>query len=58
MRRRSSGHSIHDCKAPRKKGALAFAVCFICQEKGHISSQCPQNTTGIYPKGGSCKVCG
>lgn len=51
------GHGIKTCSKPRSEG-LTFAVCFICKEKGHISRDCPQNTKGIYPKGGSCKICG
>ena len=37
---------------------LPFATCFICNRKGHLSSQCEQNKNGIYVKGGSCKECG
>ena len=37
---------------------LPFATCFICKEKGHLSSQCEQNENGVYIKGGSCKECG
>jgi hypothetical protein len=35
-----------------------YAVCFICKAKGHLSSKCPQNPNGMYPKGGGCRVCG
>ena len=27
-------------------------------QKGHLASKCPQNDRGVYPNGGSCKVCG
>ena len=37
---------------------LPFATCFICKEKGHLSSQCEQNENGVYIKGGCCKECG
>ena len=40
------------------KDGATFAVCFICKEKGHLSSKCPQNPNGMYPKGGGCRVCG
>lgn len=37
---------------------LPFATCFICQERGHIASQCQQNQHGIYVQGtGQCKYC-
>jgi hypothetical protein len=26
--------------------------------KGHLASGCPDNKNGVYPRGGSCKVCG
>ncbi|MQM05208.1 hypothetical protein Taro_038013 [Colocasia esculenta] len=39
-------------------GGTKFANCFICNEQGHLSKNCPKNTHGIYPKGGGCKVCG
>ncbi|KAJ3054260.1 hypothetical protein HK097_002245 [Rhizophlyctis rosea] len=37
---------------------LPFASCFICNQKGHLSSQCPENERGLYPNGGGCKFCG
>jgi hypothetical protein len=51
-----------DAKAGRmdyNKMDLPFAICFICKEKGHLSSQCEQNENGVYVKGrGCCKECG
>ena len=41
-----------------KLGELPFANCYICSKSGHLSSTCPLNTKGVYPKGGSCKECG
>ena len=35
-----------------------FATCFICKQEGHISKQCPDNPKGLYPEGGSCRLCG
>jgi hypothetical protein len=31
-------------------GGTSFATCFLCNEKGHLSSQCPSSQRGIYPK--------
>jgi hypothetical protein len=54
----STEHALHNCKEKRdKSGALPYASCFVCNQKGHISAQCPQNEHGIYPKGGCCKIC-
>ena len=36
-------------------GGTAFAECFLCKERGHISKNCPSNKNGIYPK--VCKLC-
>jgi chemotaxis protein histidine kinase CheA len=50
-------HGLYQC--PKQRGnTLAFATCFYCKEKGHISRDCPQNEHGIYHKGGSCFECG
>lgn len=50
-----------DAKSGRmdyNKMDLPYATCFICKEKGHLSSQCEENKNGVYVKGGSCKQCG
>ena len=40
-------------------GALPYASCFVCNEKGHLSSTCPSNKSkGLYVNGGSCNFCG
>lgn len=31
-------------------GGTKFAECFVCNQRGHLSKNCPQNTHGIYPK--------
>ncbi|CAG0913411.1 unnamed protein product [Notodromas monacha] len=56
----SDKHIAKHCngKVSAKKGKYPFATCFICTEKGHISSECPKNTKGIYLNGGSCRLCG
>lgn len=41
-----------------KLGDLPYANCYICNKSGHLASQCPENSKGLYPKGGSCKECG
>lgn len=30
----------------------------MCNETGHLASQCPKNEKGIYPDGGCCRFCG
>ena len=38
---------------------LPFATCFVCQQKGHLASSCPQNPHGVYVQGtGACQSCG
>ena len=36
----------------------SFAICFVCNKTGHLSSQCPKNPNGLYPHGGGCRFCG
>lgn len=36
---------------------MTYATCFVCNEKGHLSSACPNSTQGIYPNGGCCRIC-
>ncbi|RUP51153.1 hypothetical protein BC936DRAFT_149636 [Jimgerdemannia flammicorona] len=45
-------------KAAKRRNQYQFAKCFICNTQGHLSSACPQNEKGLYPKGGSCRFCG
>jgi len=69
----SKDHALRACKklTPKERSSftakgrldysqivLPFATCFICNEKGHLSSQCTKNTKGIYIEGGCCKECG
>ncbi|XP_059617486.1 uncharacterized protein LOC132262285 [Phlebotomus argentipes] len=52
----SSDHKHFACtvfKGPK----FNFATCFKCKEMGHISKQCPKNSSGIYPDGGCCSKC-
>ena len=32
-------------------GKYPYAKCFICNETGHLSKQCPDNPRGLYPNG-------
>ena len=50
-------HSIYACNIPVDMKNLPFADCFICKNKGHLSSHCPNSENGIYIKGGSCFNC-
>jgi zinc finger CCHC domain-containing protein 9 len=55
----SSDHPLSACSQYRQGDSnLPFATCFVCQEKGHLAGQCPQNEKGVYPNGGECKRCG
>lgn len=55
----STSHSLSHCPVKvDPSNPTPFATCFICLANGHLSSLCPNNTKGIYVKGGSCKVCG
>jgi zinc finger CCHC domain-containing protein 9 len=55
----STEHSSRDCASKRKgEDAFAFAVCFVCKERGHLAKACPDNPRGLYPKGGGCRFCG
>ncbi|CAB4423016.1 unnamed protein product [Rhizophagus irregularis] len=54
----STEHNAKDCKKPIKTGnEYAYAKCFVCNEQGHLSRQCPKNEKGLYPNGGSCRFC-
>ncbi|PWN22433.1 hypothetical protein BCV69DRAFT_281427 [Microstroma glucosiphilum] len=56
----STQHILARCRrpAPQVGSDLPFATCFVCQEKGHLSSKCPRNAShGVYPNGGCCKLC-
>lgn len=51
----SANHKIYHCK--KSSNTMEYATCFICNERGHISRDCTQNSRGVYPKGGCCKKC-
>jgi zinc finger CCHC domain-containing protein 9 len=54
----STEHNAKDCRKPNKIGnEYAYAKCFVCNEQGHLSRQCPKNEKGLYPNGGSCRFC-
>jgi zinc finger CCHC domain-containing protein 9 len=36
---------------------LPYAKCYVCNQEGHLSGQCPKNERGLYPNGGSCAIC-
>ncbi|KAG4083121.1 hypothetical protein H8356DRAFT_968509, partial [Neocallimastix lanati (nom. inval.)] len=52
----STEHTLKNCKAP--ENVLPYAQCYVCNQKGHLASQCSQNEKGLYPNGGCCKYCG
>jgi len=60
----STEHALHHCpKRNSNRGNsdrhdLPYAICFVCQKKGHLASSCPKNMNGIYINGGCCKTCG
>lgn len=57
----SSAHSLKDCRKPvDPSNPTPLASCYVCSSKGHLSSQCPENSKGVYVKGngGKCKICG
>lgn len=55
----STAHSLSQCyKSADPSNPTPYATCFICNEKGHLSSQCPTNDKGVYIHGGKCNVCG
>jgi zinc finger CCHC domain-containing protein 9 len=59
IRCNSTQHSLSHCpQRADPKNPTPYATCFICLGTGHLSALCPQNTKGVYVKGGSCKVCG
>ncbi|KAL3311003.1 Zinc finger CCHC domain-containing protein 9 [Cichlidogyrus casuarinus] len=41
----------------QKNKSFKYAKCFVCSKAGHISRNCPNNSRGIYPKGGCCSIC-
>jgi zinc finger CCHC domain-containing protein 9 len=52
-------HVLAKCDQKKdKKNSLPFSTCFVCKQKGHLAGQCPENSKGVYPNGGSCKFCG
>lgn len=53
----SSEHTLKACPEPRS-ATLPHARCFICSELGHLTSACPRNERGVYPRGGGCRFCG
>ena len=45
-------------KHPLQERGTKFAECFVCNQRGHLIKNYPQNTHDIYPKGSCCKICG
>jgi len=57
----SRKHTLARCrKQPdQPDDPLPFASCFVCSGRGHLAGSCPKNNgKGVYPNGGSCKLCG
>ncbi|RHZ65108.1 hypothetical protein Glove_319g126 [Diversispora epigaea] len=55
----SAEHIAKDCRRLLKEvDKYQYAKCFVCNEQGHLSSKCPKNEKGLYPKGGGCRFCG
>lgn len=55
----SYGHALRHCTLERDPGGyLPYASCFICKQEGHLARSCPNNSHGLYPKGGCCHICG
>lgn len=52
----SDEHTHKACPAPFSN--FSHAICFVCNEKGHLASACAQNAHGVYPDGGGCHFCG
>ncbi|KAF7304831.1 hypothetical protein MKEN_01197200 [Mycena kentingensis (nom. inval.)] len=54
----SNTHTLSRCKKRQDlNNPLPFASCFVCSGTGHLAGACPQNSNGVYPKGGCCKLC-
>lgn len=57
----SRKHNLARCRRPPQSegSSLPFASCFVCSGRGHLAGSCPRNNgKGVYPNGGSCKLCG
>ncbi|XP_050541033.1 zinc finger CCHC domain-containing protein 9-like [Daktulosphaira vitifoliae] len=52
----STEHKLQECRNT-SSNQLEYAKCFICNEEGHLSRQCPDNPMGLYPNGGACRLC-
>jgi len=56
----STEHGLASCPS-RNDGNptdLPYATCFLCKAKGHLISQCPLNSKGLFVNGGECRHCG